>query len=226
MKNVFFTFLFVFIFIAGYSQQKVTRKLASFNDLSVGEAISVTLIHGNSEQAEIEITGTDPENVLTEITGDHLNIHMAHGNWRNVHVDISLTYRELHEIEISSAAKVQSDEPIRSESLEIDVSSAAKGDLAVETGSLEIDISSAGKLMLKGSADKLEADLSSAGHLDAYELRCGNAELEVSSAGSANINVSSKIDAKASSGGHIKYRGNPQKVFVSSSSGGSVTKED
>ena len=151
---------------------------------------------------------------------------MDEGNWRSVDVTIWVTYRELDEIGISSAAKLIAKEPIKSESMEIDVSSAAKGEIALNVNELEIDISSAANLSLFGSANSMEVDISSAGSLVAYELVCKDAEVDVSSAGSAKVNVTERFEGGASSGGSIRYKGDPDKVQASSSSGGYVKKSN
>ena len=80
--------------------------------------------------------------------------------------------------------------------------------------------------MLEGSANTLELEVSSAGEIDAYELACENVRAEASSAGSAKISVSKELNARASSGGSIRYRGTPTRTNTDSSSGGSVKKSN
>jgi hypothetical protein len=87
-----------------------------------------------------------------------------------------------------------------------------------------VDISSSGDITLRGEADMLRADLSSAGDLNAYELQTREAEISVSSAGDADINVSERINARASSAGDINYRGDPKYVDAHSSSAGGIHK--
>ncbi len=60
----------------------------------------------------------------------------------------------------------------------------------------------------------MKADLSSAGDLNAYDLKVREADISVSSAGDADINVTEKITARASSAGDINYKGNPKYVDV------------
>jgi hypothetical protein len=50
--------------------------------------------------------------------------------------------------------------------------------------------------------------------------------VETSSAGSVKVNVADALVANASSGGSIRYRGNPSKSITNSSSGGSVKKSN
>ena len=89
----------------------------------------------------------------------------------------------------------------------------------------KLDISSSGDITLNGEADKLNANLSSAGDLNAYELEVREADVSASSAGDADITVSERLTARASSAGDINYRGNPKYIDAHSSSAGGVHKK-
>jgi hypothetical protein len=77
-------------------------------------------------------------------------------------------------------------------------------------------------MTLSGDVDILNADLSSAGDLNAYNLEVREADISASSAGDADINVSERLQARASSAGDINYRGNPKYIDAHSSSAGGV----
>ena len=226
MKKLLLTLSGFFIVLAALAQSKDTRNLSSFSEISVSEAIRVELVKGNSEKAEVEVTGTDAENVLTEVSGDRLKVHMASGNWKNVNAFVRVTYKDLEEINVSSAGSISTETAISSDKMEMDVSSAAKADLIFNVGQMELDVSSAGNFSAEGTIDEIEIDVSSAGSVSAYDLECKIADLSTSSAGSIKITVTDQIDARASSGGSIRYKGNPDKERVSSSSGGSVKGND
>ena len=81
-----------------------------------------------------------------------------------------------------------------------------------------------GELVLEGKASSQRAGVSSAGEYMGYDLDCEETYVRASSAGSARVSASKKIDAKASSAGSVKYKGNPDKVYVNASSGGSAKK--
>ncbi len=68
----------------------------------------------------------------------------------------------------------------------------------------------------------MEADLSSAGDLNAYDLKVREADVSVSSAGGADIFVTEKLIARASSAGDINYKGDPKNVDAHSSSAGGI----
>ena len=222
--------IFVFIiFLTGttltvMAQETETRSLSNFSNVSVGEAISVTLIPGNKNEAIVKVKNIDLEDVETDVSGSRLKIELRGNHRGNIDVEVTLTYKSIEGLSISSAADVVTKGPIKSSSLDISVSSAGNGDLEIIAEAIDVDVSSAGDLTLSGKTGSQRVSVNSAGDYDGYDLDCAEAYVRASSAGSARINASKKIDAKASSGGSVNYKGNPDKVYVNSSSGGDVNK--
>jgi len=210
---------------SGLAQQSEVRQIASFQGVRVSEAIDVYLKKGDKESVKVEVTGTDLSNVLTEVNGTTLKIHMRNRNFRGRNsVKVYVTFTRLEKLSASSAANLFSTDPIKSDRLEISVSSAGSVEAKLESESVSVSTSSAGKTVLEGKTKSLEIEASSAGDIDAYNLESENVNVSVSSAGSAKISVSKELEAHASSGGSIRYRGNPLKTNTDSSSGGSVKK--
>jgi hypothetical protein len=132
--------------------------------------------------------------------------------------------KEIKSVETSSAGDIVGESPVRSDELRLSASSAGDINLEVYAREIDLNISSSGDMTLTGETDELDADLSSAGDLNAYELKAKEAEISVSSAGDADINVSEKITARASSAGDINYKGDPKFVDVHTSSAGGIHK--
>lgn len=211
-------------YLATQAQQSENRDLGSFSGIRAGEAIDVYLKKGNKESAKVEVSGVKLSDVLTEIKGDNLVIHMRDGNYRNRNVKVYVTYVSLNKISCSSAANVYSEDVIKSSELKLSVSSAGNVEIKIEAGKTYASASSAGELILEGKTDFLEAEASSAGEVDAYNLEANRVDAQASSAGDVKVNAKVEIDANASSGGSVRYRGNPTKTNTNSSSGGSVKK--
>ncbi len=90
---------------------------------------------------------------------------------------------------------------------------------------IDLNGSSAGDITLSGEVDMLDANLSSAGDLNAFNLKAREADVTVSSSGDADIYVSEKLRARASSAGDVNYKGDPKNVDAHSSSAGGVHKK-
>jgi hypothetical protein len=215
------------IWLTGYlafAQESEIRQPGSFKGVKVEEAIDVYIKKGDRESIKVEVTGTNIKNVMTEVSGGHLKIHMASGNYRNRSVKVYVTYVQLEKITAYSASNVFSEGTLKASALELHAASAAVIELTLDGGELRAHAGSAGNINLEGKAKRLVAEASSAGSIDAYNLEAEVVEAEAESAGSIRVNVGKEIQADASSGGSIRYRGNPIKTNTHASSGGSVKK--
>ncbi len=212
--------------LSGFAQQSEVRSVGSFNGVKAAEAIDVYLKKGDKESVRVEVSGTSLSNVITEVAGSYLKIHMASGNFRKTNVKAYVTYVSLEKVYASSASNVFSEGVIKTSSMDVNVSSAATVELELDAGEVTADVSSAGDIVLEGRAGSLEAEASSAGDIDAYNLESGDVRARASSAGSIKVNATKSLDARASSGGDVRYRGNPMKTNTDSSSGGSVKKSN
>lgn len=225
MRNLMIV-LFVFLATTVAGQNIQTRNIGSFSGVKVGEGIDVYLKKGDKESVRVEVTGTDAANVLTELSGSYLKIHMREGNYRRVEAKVYVTYVKLEKLSASSAGSIFSEGMIKGDQMEISASSAGSVEVTLDVKSLVVDASSAAEIELKGKAVELEAEASSAAQIDAYDLEAAAIEADVSSGASMKLNVVQDLQAHASSGGSIRYRGNPGKSFTNASSGGSVRKSE
>lgn len=224
MKRIAVLLLITVLGTSVFAQKTATRKLDKFTSLSAAEGIDVDLVKGSSYQAVVTADGIDLEDVLTEVSGGKLKIHLDGNNHRNIDVSVEVTFVSLEAIRASSAADVKSKSVIEGDMLDIDASSAADIHLKVKVKELTVDASSSADIVLSGTADKQTVEVSSAADYKAFELVSKVADVSASSAADANVNVTDELDAHASSGASVRYKGNPDKVREHSSSGGDVDK--
>lgn len=225
----FLTLVFIGLATLSVAQQTETRNVGSFKGIKVSEGIDVYLKKGDKEALRIEATGTTTGEVITEVSGDYLKIHMQEmqeGRYRDRTVKVYVTYVNIDKLSASSASNIFAEGVIKAKQLSLSASSAATIDIQIDVEDLEAGASSAADIEVRGKARNVEINASSAAEVDAYDLEAEVVEVEVSSAGSAKINATKEIDAQASSGGSIRYRGNPERSNTNSSSGGSVKKSN
>jgi hypothetical protein len=225
MKRSITTFLFAFAIISNlFAQNTDTRDIDSFSAIGVGEAIKLILVPGNKNEAKIVAHNVDLDEIETRVSGSKLKIELSGNHYRNIEVEITLTYKNIEELSVSSAANVTTKGAIKADDLEISVSSAGYAKLEVEAVNLDVSVSSSGDLVVEGKATSQRVGVSSAGEYKGYDLSCDDTYVKASSAGSARVTANKKIDANASSAGSVKYKGSPDKVYVNASSGGSAGK--
>ena len=166
-------------------------------------------------------------NVITEVSGSYLRVHMRDGNYKgNVQAKVYVTYVKVDKLSASSAGSIFSEGTIQANDIEVSASSAGSIEITLDASGVNASASSAGEIELQGKTKSLNIDASSAGQIDAYDLEAQKVTAEASSAGSLKINVMNELVARASSGGNIRYHGNPDKFITDSSSGGSVKKSN
>ena len=221
-------FLILALFLAsGFgvaAQTKATRSVGPFKGVKAAEGVDVYLKKGTKESVTIEAIHPDASEVITEVSGGYLKIHLKENSYRKVDVKVYVEYVTLDKLSVSSAASIFSEGVIKTTTLDVNASSAGEIKATIDAESVTISASSAGEVELKGKAKNLTADASSAGEIDAAEVESASVVAEASSAGSVQVSVSESLSAHASSGGDVRYRGNPNKSNTNASSGGSVKK--
>ncbi len=224
MKRISVLICLVTLSIWAIGQDVENRELNSFDELHVSQGIDAYVERGSKESVRVEARGIPLEDVLTEVYGDRLKVHLSRNRWRDYSVTVKITYVELEKISASSAANVFVKSTLKGDRLILDVSSAADIEADVDVNELEADASSSGDIEVTGTTKYLEVDVSSAGGVDAYDLEAEYVRVDASSGSGAKVYATKEIDAEASSGASVRYRGNPPKSRTDTSSGGSVRK--
>jgi hypothetical protein len=202
---------------------KKERPASYFDGVRASSGIDVYLSQGDKESITVEADENLHEYIITEVKDGKLNVYTDHVNIREAERErVYVTIKDVKSIRTSSAGDIIGETPVRGENIEIGASSAGDIKLEVYAKVVEVDISSAGNIKLSGEAEKLGADLSSAGDLNASELRVKEADVNVSSAGDADVFVTEKLVARSSSAGNITYQGSPKSLDAHSSSAGGI----
>ena len=226
MKEIPALIIVMFLTMPASAQESETREVGSFSGVKAAEGIDVHLKKGDKEVVRVVVEGTDASNVLTEVSGSYLKIHMKDGRYREVDAKVYVTYVNVDKLSASSAGSIFSEGVIETRTMQISASSAGSVEVTLDAGSVEVSASSAGEVELKGKVRSISAEAASAGEIDAYDLEADEVEAEASSSASIKVNVKESLEAEANSGASIRYRGNPDSSNTNSSSGGSVKKSN
>lgn len=199
---------------------------------------------GEIESLQIEAEDNLLEYIQTSVRGGTLVINTQNNvNLRTTQpVNYYLTVTGLDTIRISSSGDVEAPD-LEAERFSVIISSSGDlqmGDLEADT--LTVDINSSGSMRMGAlHANTLDVDINSSGHLDiaggqvekqnvissssgdyvARDLESDEAEVRISSNGSATIQVNDHLKANLSSSGDLYYIGSPT-VDVRTTSSGDV----
>lgn len=195
-----------------------------FSEIKSSSGMDVFLTQGEENKVVVEIDENLQQYVETTVLNGVLKIGTAENIKSAKAKKVYVTYKELDKIEASSGSEVKANSVIKSQNLSLKASSGAEIDLVVFSQHLTATASSGAEIDVSGKATSITAQASSGSEIDAKELLVINCNAKASSGAEISVNVKENIDAKASSGGDIKYYGNPTKVTSNKSSAGRVKK--
>ena len=220
--------LFVFVLSVQAANEKTgtqTRKTDSFRGISVTSGIDLYLTQGNSEEVIIKADPEIIDDIITEVKDGILHIYMKNrNNWMwNKDRKAYVTFDDLSKLDVSAGADVEAENTFKLDEIKISVSSGADleiDDLTAE--SVWLDTSSGSDAEISGQVVNFNASSSSGSDLSCSDLVSENCEVSASSGADVEVHVTKKLKASASSGGDVRYKGNPNQKDINESSGGDV----
>ncbi len=214
MKKILLLLSFVVSGLAVMAQKTVNephvekRAVKSFHAVDVSSGIKLILTQGDKE--ELAVAAGDPsylEYIETTVKDGVLKITRNQDwqfwkQWKNWKVTVYLSFKDLDKINASSGALVTGTN-LDFDKLTVRMSSGALAELSGKTTDLNVDASSGA--LFKG-----------------YDLSSNICEAESSSGGSVQVKVAKELNARASSGGSIRYKGEGNIRDIKVGSGGTV----
>jgi hypothetical protein len=184
------------------------RNVAPFDAIDVGGAFTVILSQGIQQMVKVETDADLQSRVLTEVEDNELRIS-SRGMNNPGKLNVYVTVKEMHSLNVSGAASVKGEGKLTSDHLGIETSGAAKADLDIETTKLTTEVSGAADLKLSGKATEHTSELSGAGQLKALDLMTSKSTMDISGAAEGRITAKDEINADVSGAGRLTYYDEP-----------------
>ena len=197
----------------------------SFSAIKATEGLDVYLTQSDNESVSVEADGNLQELILTEVEDGVLKIHTKENIGRATSKKVHVSFRDISSIVSTSGSDVYSTNTINSERLDLKSTSGSDMKLDVNTSVLTCKSTSGSDLRLSGKTIKLIAEATSGSDIKAADLMAESSQVKATSGADITVNTSKELTARATSGGDVKYYGNPEKVNKSDSSSGSVRQQ-
>ncbi len=223
MKKVFLALVLFGTLNAAIAQDKKSeqRSIGTFNELDADKGINVTLIEGDREKLTVEIVNADLSDVITELKGRTLQIKLKTKIYKDVAVQVYVTYKSIKSIKTGTGAFVDAEGVLHAENLDLKAGTGSTIILEIDTKSVSSHLSSS-KIELVGKTEFQDVTTNTGGKYIANKLTSKETFVKASTGGSAWVNATDKLEAKTSTGGRVTYNGDPEKLILS----GSVEKEE
>ena len=113
------------------------------------------------------------------------------------------------DLEVSGASALEIvDCSVNDATFEISGASKLSGNMTADD--MDIEVSGASKVELSGSGDKLDTEVSGASELDMEKFILQSADLNISGASEATLNIKGTVDARLSGASRLYFYGNPE----------------
>lgn len=198
---------------------------ASFTSLKATEGLDVYLTQSNTESISVEADENLHDLILTEVEDGVLRIHTKENIGRASSKRVNVSFKDISSITSTSGSDVYSTNTISAERLDLKSTSGSDMTLDVNTSILNCKSTSGSDLRLSGKTIKLYAEATSGSDIKAADLSAESSEVKATSGADITVNTSKALTARATSGGDIRYYGNPETVDKSDSSSGSIKQQ-
>ena len=225
------------------------RNVGKFTGIKVSSGIKVNLTQGNKQEVRIETDQDKLQYIATEVQGGILNIYVKNPSNKNLNFNkifVNVMAPEINEISTVAGSNLTVLNTLNADKINLEstsgsllngdfnitntanllVTSGANLNANVKSKQLNFEGTSGSTAVINGNVAQVNFELTSAANCNAQNLVAENATAKVTSAGNLSINVTGNLRAEASSGGKIRYKGDPKNIDsdISKISGGKLVK--
>ena len=209
MKKIFFLSFFLTVFLVS-AQTTITKKLGDFSKIKIYNGIDVELI--KSTESKVIITGKKAEKVIIKTKNNTLKISLklpettADGN-----VKITLYYASILKIIDGNEGATITGKDIKQPEIEIKGQEGAFINLVLNVKYLKVKSSSGAVIKLTGSTKNQNIDANLGGIYHGFKLNVSDLNhVRAGSGSKVEVQSGNTLDARASLGGAIYYKGKPE----------------
>jgi hypothetical protein len=207
------------------------RNVGSFHGIEVGTGVQLFLTQGNAEEVAVSASSTEfRDKLVTEVVNGILKIHYdsktgsVNKKKESKELKAYVSYKVLDLLDASTGAGVKIQGVLNSSSLKMKVNTGATAEGEVNINKLEIDQSTGSKVTLSGKAESLSVEGSTGSRFTGEGMETINCHAAVNTGARISVSAEKELQAKASTGGIIKYKGNASIREIKTNTGGSVSK--
>jgi hypothetical protein len=234
MKNAILLMLLFTVGITGkaqsivYDENAELRTVEQFNSIEVSGSISLYLTQGSVQGIAVS-AGDEKYNskIKTEVKNNVLHISVDGGvwngfNWTNRKLKAYVTVTNLNRLDVSGASYVSISETLKADELKLDISGASEVKGIIKVNRLNLDISGASVSRLSGIAKNALIDASGACKVNGYDLSIESCKASSSGASNIKVTVTGELNANATGGSNIYYKGQGIGKVLNASGGASI----
>ena len=192
------------------------------SEIKISNALDLYITQSDNQALSIEADENLHNLIITEVVDGTLRIYTSENIGRVTLKKVMLNIKTISKITATSGSDVYGNNTIKVSSLDLNSTSGADIKLNVKTEALNCHATSGSDIDISGSTVNFVASATSGSDIDASELIAKIADVRVTSGADVDVYSTKVLTAHATSGGDIKYLGNPETINKSDNSTGSI----
>ncbi|SIQ94120.1 Putative auto-transporter adhesin, head GIN domain [Chryseobacterium sp. RU37D] len=224
------------------------RNVGEFSGIQVSTGVNLVFKQESPTNVKVIADADKLQYIITKVENGVLKVYVDNKGQKNLkfkNISVNVSSPRMDNVKASSGATFTTINSVKENNLKIDASSGSvvKGKFNISNNTnveatsgsdIKIDLnsknfefkgSSGSSTIFDGQAGMAIFDVSSGALCKAENFRTNQVEAESTSGASLSVNVVDKLKAKASSGGVVKYRGNPEITSDVNKMSGGVLKQ-
>ncbi len=236
-KTLMFILIATIISFTAFSQKTINdpnaekRTVGRFHGIDVATGIKLTLTEGSTEEVAVSAAKIEHrDKIVTEVKNGILKIYyetrLGAINRKDETKDLKayVSYKSLDKLDVTTGAQVEISGVLKSSSLDLQANTGGLVDGEISIGTLKVGQNTGSRITLSGKADNMDIEGSTGSKFFGEDLNTVNCSAEASTGARINISVQKELNARVSTGGNIKYKGEGTIREVKTHTGGSVSK--
>jgi Putative auto-transporter adhesin, head GIN domain len=207
------------------------RNVSGFHGVHVSTGIKLILTEGSTEEVAVSASKTEyRDKIVTEVKNGILKIYYENKlgsiSKRKERKELKayVSYKSLDNLNANTGARVQIEGTLKSSSLKMTANTGATINGVINIDDLEVDQNTGSIVTLTGQAGKIDVDGDTGSMFKGIDLKTDNCSASASTGAGVYITVSKELNAKANTGGYVKYKGDAGIRELKTHTGGSISK--
>ncbi len=201
-----------------------TVNVPAFKKVKVQGKFHVNLSQGDVQRVEITSDENIFSEVITEVEGDELVLRLRNMIRDQDKVTVNLQMQDINSVEFSAGTSLTTNGEISGEQLNLNSYAGSEGTLALKYNSVICESKAGSHISLSGTANTVRINSIAGSTVNAGDLIANSYSVKGSAGSHVEVHANNELTADISSGGSLKYSGDPTLTNFNTSSGGSINK--
>jgi hypothetical protein len=237
MRRILFVFIIGLYSIATQAQKTINdanaerRTVTGFHGIEVSNGIELTLTQASTEDVAVSASTpewkekivTKVENGILKIYYDHKDAIFKRDNERK-RLKAYVSFKSLDRLDANTGSQVEIIGTVSSTSLKMKINTGAIVKGKVEVSDMDVDQNTGSIVTITGHATKLEVEGGTGSMFHGNDLETETCNARTNTGAGIYITVQKELEAKANTGGYVKYKGNGSVREARVNSGGLITR--